>query len=299
MRRNLIVIIGIAVASLVLAACSSAPQATHMNLHQKQTKADKALFSIPKRTNFAPYQPKYPAAVWGYRINNTAYWDTVPGIKPNAPNVKKLKSLLSNTSWKYNFAASTVITGKNAGEIIVESCVQGVPVGIWPEQLTYFQPGPTQVHAILKGTPVTTEQYKPGTFWPIIFQYQFIYGRWQQVGINPGVFSCENNGEPGGNNQPICLSGCVSKQSVPACFFAPQGQIEIGPAQIPIDGWIATCTSACKQAGGTISCSWPSGPCGTTQGSAPAYKNGALIQCASPLKITTGVPNSGGYGYTG
>ncbi len=211
MKRNLIVIIGIAVASLVLAACSSAPQATHMNLHQKQTKADKALLSVPKQIGPTPYQPNSPTVLWGEKAPSiSVHWNVVPGINPDVPNASQLEQLISSYSWQQNFAVYTDTVAPLKGYVIVQSCTQGVPTGTWPGGVTSFHPEPTEGPAIPKGTPVAKQeiingkkvivsvpspggQHQPGPFYSIIWTAKYSSGKWIAVTANPGSFSCENH----------------------------------------------------------------------------------------------------------
>ena len=210
MKRNIIVIIGIAIASLVLAACSSAPQATHLNLNQKQTKADKALLSLPKQIGPTPYQPNSPTVLRGMDVSQPASWTVVPGVNPNVPHAAQLEQLISNVSWQQNFAVYTYVAGAFKGGIFVESCTQGVPTGTWPNDVTNFDFVPTEGPAIPKGTPVAKQevingkkvivsvpspggQHQPGPFYSIIWNIKYSAGKWVTVNANPGSFSCENH----------------------------------------------------------------------------------------------------------
>lgn len=216
MRRSIMVIVGVVIAALALAACSSpAPQrlggafAAGKPLPAPKVSASQA--AVNKLESYTQYDPTTEVKLYNYTLKAQAWWwyKAVAGLNPQLPQLAQLaKTIPAPAVWRQIAGVYTIIgTGSNVG---IEICEQGAPSGpAWP-RITNFVPGVTTGPAIPKGTPVVEQkvingkkvlmsvpspggQHQPGPFFPILYEYGFTHNHWTRLTFNAARFSCENH----------------------------------------------------------------------------------------------------------
>ena len=150
--------IGIVLAALLLAACSTPQKPSIHSILDASAKAQNKLHALD---NIAPtpYNPSAaPTTFLGYTV--------VDGVDPHMFSPQAIKDLskeqiFTNESWGRLMSTPNVFTitsGRRRGDIILKVCEQGV----LNNATQYFQPGPTLGPAIPAGTPIAVPIKKNG-----------------------------------------------------------------------------------------------------------------------------------------